>query len=422
MKAVAAAIIEETKEAPETPNGWRLVQLRELIEEAQGGFASGERDAEGVIQLRMNNVTTDGGFDWSSFLRVPADAETIERYKLRPGDVLFNNTNSTELVGKSVYFEAHEEPVVFSNHFTRLRVKRDALDPLFLAHWLRGEWGKGTFARICNRWIGQSAVQRDKLLDLPIPIPSLAEQRRIAAKLREKMEALTRAKKAAEERAAIVGRLLDIALCEQFESDEAKGWPRVKLGSVALKVGSGLTPLGGKAAYQNTGIPLIRSQNVLMNRFSDIGLARISAEQDAEMSGSRVQADDVLLNITGASIGRVCVVPSEICPANVNQHVSIIRLNGSMLPYFLSFFLASPTFQKFIMGEQAGATRQALTKSQIEDFAIPLPSVSEQTAVVERISRQNKTINRIKEATVSEADAIAKLPGALLRQSFSGGL
>src|SRR5438105_4960584 len=113
-------------------------------------------------------------------------------------------------------------------------------------------------------------------------------------------------------------------------------WRQVRLGDHVTKIGSGLTPLGGHAAYKLSGIPLIRSQNVLMNQFSREGLAYISYEQDAEMDGSRVQAGDVLLNITGASIGRVCLVPAEVCPANVNQHVCIIRTNGSIIPDFLA--------------------------------------------------------------------------------------
>jgi type I restriction enzyme S subunit len=80
------------------------VPLGELIAEAQPGFACGDRDPNGVIQLRMNNVTTDGLMDWSDFIRVPATTEQIERYRLLTGDVLFNNTNSAELVGKSAVF------------------------------------------------------------------------------------------------------------------------------------------------------------------------------------------------------------------------------------------------------------------------------------------------------------------------------
>ena len=131
------------------------VPLSEVIAQAKAGFASGERSDEGVIQLRMNNVDTKGRFDWTRFIRVPATKSLSEEYHLRPGDVLFNNTNSTELVGKSALFQGHSESVVYSNHFTRLRVREGALSPGYLAAWLNHQWQCGTFAEICNRWIGQ---------------------------------------------------------------------------------------------------------------------------------------------------------------------------------------------------------------------------------------------------------------------------
>src|SRR5438552_2793736 len=139
-------------------------------------------------------------------------------------------------------------------------------------------------------------------------------------------------------------------------------WEWITLGEIAAKIGSGLTPRGGDSTYRTNGIPFIRSQNVRMIRFESIGLAHISPEQDSEMRDTRVFPGDVLLNITGASIGRVCVAPAELCPANVNQHVCIIRTNGNLDPSFLAFFLATPDFQRFIGSNQSGATRQALTK------------------------------------------------------------
>jgi type I restriction enzyme S subunit len=167
-------------------------------------------------------------------------------------------------------------------------------------------------------------------------------------------------------------------------------WQRVKLGKHATKVGSGLTPRGGQAVYQQSGIPFIRSQNVHINRFAMEGLAFISSEQDEEMRQTRVQPGDVLLNITGASIGRVCVVPDEICPANVNQHVCIIRSDGTIDPHFLALFISTPDFQQFIQDNQSGATRQALTKQAIEDFRVPLPPLPEQQRIAEALSKADR--------------------------------
>src|SRR5438876_6707604 len=173
---------------------WRTARLGDLLTEAVSGFACGQRASDGVIQLRMNNVTRRGELDWSSFIRVPVEKGMLDDYALRTGDVMFNNTNSTEMVGKTALFNDFDEPVVFSNHFTRLRTKPDALASDFLALWLHSQWQVGLFARICDRWIGQSAVQRNKLLALEIPVPPVEEQRRIAARLREQLSILAAAR------------------------------------------------------------------------------------------------------------------------------------------------------------------------------------------------------------------------------------
>lgn len=173
---------------PITHPRWPVVTLKEVVAEAQSGFASGDRDEHGVLQLRMNNVTSYGRLDWSQTLRVPATEAIIDRYSLVPGDVMFNNTNSTELVGKSALFCGYRESVVFSNHFTRMRVKRSLLDARFLADWLLHMWNRHVFQDICNRWIGQSAVKSERLLALSIPLPSLREQVEVVGRLEAAME------------------------------------------------------------------------------------------------------------------------------------------------------------------------------------------------------------------------------------------
>lgn len=205
--------------ARELPEGWRWVKLGEVCNNVQSGFASGQRDSEGVIQLRMNNLDTRGNFVWDDFIRIPASQETVAQFLLEPNDVLFNNTNSRELVGKSALFPGHVEQVVFSNHFTRIRTNSEALVPGFLSAWLNQQWLMGVFANICNSWIGQSAVKPSKLLALDFPLPPLPEQKRIAAVLNEQMAAVERARKAAEEESATINALPAALLRRAFAGE-----------------------------------------------------------------------------------------------------------------------------------------------------------------------------------------------------------
>ncbi len=138
------------------------------------------------------------------------------------------------------------------------------------------------------------------------------------------------------------------------------------------------------------------------------------------MESSKVFENDVLLNITGASIGRVCVVLPEICPANVNQHVSVIRVKETLYPQFLSFYLSNPEFQNFIFESQAGATRQALTKAMIQDFIISIPPIEEQKKIAEKLNEQMQEVEKLKKTLTEQLEAIKKMPSALLRKAFAG--
>lgn len=165
-----------------------------------------------------------------------------------------------------------------------------------------------------------------------------------------------------------------------------KGWVKKPLGEVTTKIGSGATPLGGEAAYKKEGIALFRSLNVYDDGFREEGLARIDDQQAARLSNVVVEPNDVLLNITGASVARCCVAPEGLLPARVNQHVSIIRPRPKILDSaFLHYLLIAPDCKKTLLntGEEGGSTRQAITKAQLQDFVIEFPeSLAEQQRIV----------------------------------------
>jgi type I restriction enzyme S subunit len=191
-------------------------------------------------------------------------------------------------------------------------------------------------------------------------------------------------------------------------------WKETTLGKVCSKIGSGATPRGGQDSYKEDGIALIRSQNVLDLDFNYSGLAFIDQEQADDLANVEVQKEDVLINITGDSVARVCMVPDAVLPARVNQHVSILRANSTDLyPYYLKYYLINRSIKQSLLNvANSGATRNALTKGQLENFPIPLPPLSEQKAIaailssfddkIELLRRQNKTLEQIAQAIFKE--------------------
>jgi type I restriction enzyme S subunit len=171
-----------------------------------------------------------------------------------------------------------------------------------------------------------------------------------------------------------------------------------KISDFATKVGSGSTPKGGEANYKSEGVPLIRSMNVHFDGFRYDGLAFLDDDQASSLKNVEVCAGDVLLNITGASIGRVTVAPEKLQGARVNQHVFIIRPDHSVNSSYLRWYLASPVVQRQINSMESGATRQALTKEKILGFEVPVPDLQTQHEVVAEIEKQ---FSRLDEAVAN---------------------
>lgn len=172
-------------------------------------------------------------------------------------------------------------------------------------------------------------------------------------------------------------------------------WNEYKLADVTTKIGSGKTPRGGDEVYELTGIPFIRSQNVIDNLLI-LDSTHIPVEVHEEMSGSKVIPNDILLNITGGSIGRSCVVPDWFNEGNVNQHVCIIRLK-SFNSRFLQPFLSSWKGQKLVYQTQTGSGREGLNFESIKGFKIKFPSNSEQTKIANFLSAVDKRISLLTE-------------------------
>jgi type I restriction enzyme S subunit len=395
---------------------WQTLHLSDVLADAKSGFACGEDPQDGVFQFRMNNVTIEGTLDLSKKRRVPKATRNLDAFLVEPGDVLFNATNSPELVGKSAFFPGHQEPAVFSNHFLRLRPHAGQLDGRFLARWLTLQFQRRTFEGMCRQWVNQATVGRDSLLALEIPLPPLAEQRRIA-------EVLDRAEALRAKRRAALAQLdpLTQALFLDLFGDPAtntKGVPIESLGNHLLFITSG--GRGWAEFYAPTGSRFIRSLDVRINYIGNDDIAFVVPPDNAEARRTRTIAGDVLLTITGSRIGRVAPVPVELEGAYVSQHVAILRANHQRIgPEFLSFFLSFDTGgQRQIAKAQYGQTKPGLNFEQIRRFQIPVPPLPLQLDFARRIAavQKLKTAHR---ASLAELDALF---AALQHRAFRGEL
>ena len=199
-------------------------------------------------------------------------------------------------------------------------------------------------------------------------------------------------------------------------------WLSDNFKNLTSKIGSGATPRGGKASYKREGISLIRSMNVHDMYFMYKDLAKIDDKQASALSNVTVQENDILFNITGASVARCCLVEKDVLPARVNQHVSIIRADTSkVLPKFIVFGLISKTYkdQLLSVGNSGGATRQAITKTQIQDFIFHYPkSKEEQSNIINKLNSIYSHTKNIEEVYVKQINQIMQLKSAILSKEL----
>ncbi|MDT8389019.1 MAG: restriction endonuclease subunit S [Lentisphaeria bacterium] len=196
-----------------------------------------------------------------------------------------------------------------------------------------------------------------------------------------------------------------------------EGWAWCRLVDLCEKIGSGSTPRGGKSVYKRHGVPFLRSQNIQNFGIVDDDIALIGSETHQRMKGTHVLPEDVLLNITGASLGRCAVVCSGFGQANVSQHVCIVR-PIAVSADFLHKVLLSIYGQKMIFESVTGAGREGLPKNRLETFPTPIAPLSEQRAIVERVQAKLALCDQLA-AEIDKAEAHAQsLSTTILQEVF----
>ena len=273
-----------------------------------------------------------------------------------------------------------------------------------------------------------------------VPFPSLPEQTAIVRYLDHADERIRRyisgkqklIRLLEEEKQAVIHRAVTRGLDPnvrlkhsgvEWLGDVPAHWEVVVLGYLATKFGSGVTPRGGATVYQETGIPFLRSQNIHFDGLHLEGVARITPRLHQSLSNTHVKSGDVLLNITGASIGRVCCVPDHFSEGNVSQHVCIIRTKKNrLLSGFLASYLSTAFMQREIRFEQNGASREGLTLHSIRNFKIVLPTISEQQRILAEIRVHTEQLVAAVAATRRQIELLQEYRTRLIADVVTGKL
>lgn len=256
------------------------------------------------------------------------------------------------------------------------------------------------------------AISKSILEELEIELPNIDIQERIVQVLDKSKDIIKQRKEQIE----VMDKLRESIFNYMFGRN--KIFENVKLGEFTNHVSSGATPKGGQKVYITQGIPFIRSQNVMMNKIVYDDISYIPIEIHESMNRSKVLKNDVLLNITGASIGRVAVYEGEDNMANVNQHVCIIRLKDDLKPVYVCNYIATNEFQNKIKNMNSGATREALNYDQIKNFIIPKPPIELQNEFAEIVNK----IEKEKELLKQSLEQLETNFKALEQKAFNGEL
>ena len=398
---------------------WASVPLKRLAVDMQPGFACQPTTTDpGVPQLRTNNVSAEGRLDLSELKHVPASPAEIGRYSLMVGDILFNNTNSPALVGKTAFFRESGQ-FLFSNHMTRIRIDLSLAEPRYVARFLHWRWSQGAFRHLVTQWVNQAAINRAQLATVPVPLPALSEQRRIVEIL-DQADRLLRLRADADAKAE---RILPALFTKMFV-DTASSWEMHPLGSLlrkkagALQSGPFGTHLHNSDFVPEGTVLAVGIDNVVDGEFVPGRNRRITNEKYRELEKYTLDAGDVLITIMG-TVGRSCVFPGVPSPAICTKHVYRIQVDDRVHPEYLSAALRlAGTLRDRIAGSITGQIVAGITSADLRALQVTVPPRRLQDAFAKAKADLDANRERSRRAT----NRLGALFTRLLQDAFSGDL
>ncbi len=441
------------------PVGWAIISLADIVIDLQSGFACGahNRGGTGVPHLRPMNVNEHGRIQLEDLKFVAKEEADRDERWLRKGDVLFNNTNSPELVGKTAFYDL-DEPRAFSNHMTRIRF-REGVSAQFYALFLHQQWREQYFEGICNNHVSQASVSRSTVSALQVPLPPTPEQFRIVAAVERVLEKLSAARERLERvpttlkrfRQAVLasacsGRLTadwrarnpsvnDVGVILRSlglkplydgapDEEIPEGWRWVRFGDVLGELRNGLST---KPNQIPPGTPILRINAVRPCEvsFNDLRYLECSDAQrreyalrDGDLLFTRYNGSLELLGVCGmvrGVNGRAFVYPDKLMR---------VRFSLSMVlaGYCEQFFSSPAARDRMIAKAKSSAGQNGVSGSDVKAQPFALPAIEEQREIVGRVSALLALADAIEQRAKSALRRVEMLTEAVHAKAFRGEL
>jgi type I restriction enzyme S subunit len=440
----------------ELPEGWTLATLDDgLALSIQPGFACGvnNRGGTGFPHLRPMNVNSEGRISLDDVKYVPIDEADREERRLKKGDVLFNNTNSPALVGKTAYY-GEDEPRAFSNHMTRVRTHPEALDPQFCAMVLHQRWREKYFEEVCNNHVNQASISRSVLSEVPVTLPPLAEQRRIVAAVEAVLAKVNAARDRLNRVPTILKRFRQVVLSAACSGRLTADWREARpseesagelLNRVRLRRASSKgfdTPeheaeLPATWVWTTAGamceciVPNRDKPKSFTGSIPWITLPDFDGSLfiEASKSGTGLTLDEVILHrarvipkgsVVMSCIGRFGVAAILARDSVINQQLHAFLIPGELLAEYLVY--AIRTEEAYLHSLSTSTTIAYLNKENCNSVPLALPSLSEQQEIVRRVGELFALADQIETRLADARQMADQLTQAVLAKAFRGEL
>ncbi|MFF5924102.1 restriction endonuclease subunit S [Streptomyces flavochromogenes] len=404
------------------PNGWSSSPLKHVTTVLNRGSAPDYVD-DGPVRAVSQAANQPGGLDWSRtrFHAFSGNPRRLKGY-LQPGDVIINSTG-TGTLGRVGQFMGPPDgiPCMADGHVTIARADHRSLHPRFAYYWLASQpFQEYVYAALVVGATNQIELNRERLGEAPVPLPSIEEQRRITGFLDAETYRI--------DRLMVKMRSQDELLSNRRRAVLTATWhpeARVaRLGYFLSLVTSG--PRGWGEYIGTEGNMFFRSANLWRDsiepKLASVAYVEPPPSALAESIRSTIRPGDVLVGITGANTGWVCLANQDVVGANVSQHVCLLRPSRLVSGKWLAYLLASPLVQDFLLGSQYGGTKTQLSLPDLRDLKVPIPELAKQQSVANEIQHQIIAIESERGARARQLGLLAERRQALITAAVTGQL